>query len=87
MFGRYSFDPKTKSIKWRIEKTLNVGTQPSVTTVTENTVVGNVEENPKQIASMGIAFAFANAHNVDRLIKTIAQQKGKMTKMKEVLRK
>ena len=29
------FDPKTKSITWRTEKTLKVGAQPTVTIVTE----------------------------------------------------
>ena len=77
------FDPKTKSITWRTEKTLKVGTQPAVTTVTERIVIKKVEEYPKQLASMGIA----NAHNVDRLMENIEQYKGKMAEMNEVLRK
>ena len=81
------FDPKTKSITWRIEKTLRVGTQPPVTTVTEGTVMKNVEEHPRQLASMGITNAYANAHNVDMLLQNIEQYKGKMVEMKEVLRK
>lgn len=37
------FDPKMKSITWRTEKTLRVWTQPPVTTVTERTVMSNIE--------------------------------------------
>ena len=65
------FDPKMKSITWRTEKTLKIGTQPPVTTVIERTVMSNVEEHPKQLASMGIANAYANAHNVDSLVENI----------------
>ena len=36
---------------------------------------------------MGIVTAYANAHNVDKLIETLEQYKGKLAKMKEVLRK
>ena len=61
------FDPKTKSITSRTEKTLRVGTQPPVTTVTERTVMSNVEAHPNQLASMGIANAYSNSHNVDKL--------------------
>ena len=60
-----------KSITWRIEKTLKVGTQPPMTIVTEKTFTSNVEAHPKQVASMGIVNAYANAHNVDKLIETI----------------
>ena len=81
------FDPKMKSITWRTEKTLKVGTQPPVTVVTEMMVMKNVEEHPKQLAFMGIANSYANAHNIEKLIETIEQYKGKMAKMKEVLRK
>ena len=49
--------------------------------------MSNVEEHPKQLASMGIANAYANAHNIDKVTETIEQYKGKMAKMKEVLRK
>ena len=65
------FDPKMKSITWRIEKTLKLWTQTLVTIVTERTVMSNVEAHPKQVASMGIANAYANAHNVDKLTKTV----------------
>ena len=81
------FDPKMKSITWRTKKTLKVGTPPPVTTVTERMVMKNAEEHPKQLACMGIANAYANAHNVDRLLENIEQYKGKMAEMKEVLRK
>ena len=47
----------------------------------------NVEEHPKQLASMGIANSYANAHNVERIMENIEQYKGKMAEMKEVLRK
>ena len=47
----------------------------------------NVEENPKQLASMGIENSCDNAHNVDKLLENIEQYKGKMAEMKEVLRK
>ena len=58
-----------------------------MTTVIEKTVMSNVEEHPKQLASMGIANAYANAHNVEKLTETIEQYKEKMAEMKEVLRK
>ena len=47
----------------------------------------NVEEHPKQLASMGTTNAYANAHNLDKILENIEQYKGKMAKMKEVLRK
>ena len=53
----------------------------------ERTVVKNVEDNPKQMDSMGIASTYENAHNIDKLIETLEQFKGKMDEMKEVLRK
>ena len=81
------FDPKTKSITWRTEKTLKVGTHPLVTTVTKTIVMNNVEEHPKQLASVGIENSHSNAHIVDRILEKIHQYKGKMAKMKEVLRK
>ena len=65
------FDPKTKSITRRTKKNLTVGTQPLMTTVTERTVMKNVEEHSKQLASMGIANSYANAHNVDRILENI----------------
>ena len=37
--------------------------------------------------SMGIANAYANTPNVDKLTETLEQYKGKMAKMEEVLRK
>ena len=49
--------------------------------------MSNVEAHPKQLDSMGIANAYSNAHNVDKLTETIEQYKGKMAKMKDVLRK
>ena len=39
------------------------------------------------MASMGIASAYANAHNIDKVTETIEQYKCKMAEMKEVLRK
>ena len=56
------FDPKKKSIMWKTEKTPRIGNQPPVTTV-----VKNLEENPKQLESLGIASAYVNAHNIDKL--------------------
>ena len=50
-------------------------------------MVKNVEDNMKQLDSMGIAISYSNAHNVDKLIETIDHYKGKMVEMKEVLRK
>ena len=66
---------------------MKVGAQPVVATVTKRTVMKNVEEHPKELASMGIANAYANDHNVDSLMENIEQYKGKMAEMKEVLRK
>ena len=65
-----------------MEKTLNMGTYPGITTVIKKTIVRNIEEDPKQMASMGVATATANAHNISRLIETIDQYKGKMEEMK-----
>ena len=48
---------------------MKVGAQPAVTTVTERTIMKNVEENPKELAAMGIA----NAHNMDKLMENIEQ--------------
>ena len=47
----------------------------------------NVEEHPKELASMGNENAYENAHNVDKLMENIKKYKGKMVEMKEVLRK
>ena len=44
--------------------------------------MSNVEEHPKQLASMGIANAFSNAHNIDKLTETIEQYKVKMAEIK-----
>ena len=81
------FDPKRKSILWRTEKTLKMGFQPDITTLTEKTVVKDVEEYPKQMAFLGIATAHANAHDISKLTETLDRYKGKMAEMKEVLRK
>ena len=56
---------------WKKEKTLRIGNQHPVTTVIERRVVKNVEDNPKQLASMGIANAYANSHNIDKLTETL----------------
>ena len=50
------FDPKRKSIVWT-KKTLNMGTQPKVTIVTDKMVVKDVEEDPVQMASLGVSIA------------------------------
>ena len=50
---------------------MKMGTEPEITTVTEMTVVKYVEEYPEQLASMGIAIAHANAHNISKLIETL----------------
>ena len=42
----------------------------------------NVEEHPKELASMGIENAYANSHNVDRIMENIEQYKGNMDEMK-----
>ena len=76
------FDPKMKSIIWRTEKTLKVGAQPAVTTVTERIVMKNVEEHPKELVALGIENAYENAHNVDKLMQNIEKYKGKMVEMK-----
>ena len=49
--------------------------------------MSNVEEHPKQLDSMGIANAYANAHNVDKITDTIEQYKVKTSEMNKVLRK
>ena len=50
-------------------------------------IIKNVEDHPKELASMGIANAYANAHNVDKLMENIDKYKGNMVEMKEVSRK
>ena len=65
------FDPKKNTIMWKTEKTLRMGNQPLVTTMIKRIVVRNVEDNPKQLASMGIKNAYENAHNIDKLIETL----------------
>ena len=72
---------------WKMEKTLRIGNQPSVTTVTKRIVVKNVEDNSKQLESLVIANAYVNAHNIDKLTDTFEKCKSKMAMMKEVLRK
>ena len=57
---------------------MRIGNQPPVTTVIERMVVKKVEDNPKQLASLGIASAYANAHNIDKLRETLDQCKGEM---------
>ena len=64
-----------------------MGDRPPVTTVKERTIVKIFEDNPKQMASLGIENAYANAHNIDKLTEPHKQLKGKMAKMKAVLRK
>ena len=81
------FDAKRKAIEWKSGKTLKMGTHPGITTVTEKMVARNIEEDPKQMASMGVATATKNAHNIRRITATIDQYKGNMAEMKEVLRK
>ena len=81
------FDSKRKSIVWRTEKTLKMGTQPEVTIVTKKTIVGNIKEDPERLALMGIATAHANAYNVSKLKGAMDQYKDKMAQMKETLRK
>ena len=76
-----------KLIIWRTENTLKRGDRRLVTTVIERTVVKNVEDNPKKMASMGIASTYANAHNINKLTETLEQLKGKMAEMKAVLKK
>ena len=65
------FDPKRKGIVWNTNNTLKMGTQFRITTVIEKMVIKNVEEDPKQMTSMGVATATANAHNISRLIETL----------------
>ena len=51
------FDPKWKTIVWRFEKTLKMGTHPEVATVMEKTLVKNVDEDPDHMASTSVATA------------------------------
>ena len=64
-----------------------MGDRPPVTTVTERIVVDIFEDNQKKMASLGIANAYANPHNIYKLTETLEKFKGKMDKMKDVLRK
>ena len=72
------FYPKRNSIVWKTKNTLNMGTQPRITIVTKKTVIKNVEEDPKQMASMGVTTANANAHNISKFTETVDRYKGKM---------
>ena len=76
------FDPKWKTIVWRSEKTLKLGTQPEVTIITEKTVVQNVDEDPQKMASIGVATAQENAYNVSKMKGAVDQYKNKMAQMK-----
>ena len=44
------FEPKRKSIVWRVEKKLKVGTQPEVTIVMERPVMKGTNEYPQLMA-------------------------------------
>ena len=55
-----------------------MGTQLEVTTVTEKTVVKDVEEDLVQMASWGVATAQVNAHNISKIKESIDQYKGRM---------
>ena len=46
-----------------------------------------MEEDSKGLASISIATAYENAHNVDKLTETLEQCKGKLAEIKDVLRK
>ena len=81
------FDPKQNTIVWRSEKTLKVGTQPEVTIVTGKTVIKYVDEDSKQMASIGVETAHVNAYNVSKLKGAVDQYKDKMAQMKETLKK
>ena len=61
------FDPNMKTIVWIFEKTLKVGTHPEVTTVTEKTIVKNVDEDPEQMASISVVIAQVNSYNVRKM--------------------
>ena len=64
-----------------------MGTQPEVTTVTENPVVKNTDEYPNQMDSLTIAAAHARAYNVGKLKGVVDKYQEKMVKMKETLMK
>ena len=57
---------------------MKTGTQPEITTVTERTVVKDVEEYSVQMASWGVATAHVNTHNISKLKEIIDQYKGRM---------
>ena len=61
------FDPERKTIVWRSEKKLKMGTQPKLTIDTEKAVMKNTNEDPKQIASISVAAAQENPYNVGKL--------------------
>ena len=46
--------------------------------IIERTVVKNVEDNSNKMVSLGIANAYANSHNIDKLTEALDQLKGKM---------
>ena len=79
------FDPKKKSIVWRSNKILKVGTQPKVVTVNEKSIMQGTNEDPQLMESISVATAQANANNIDKLMENVDQYKEKMIKMKDTL--
>ena len=66
---------------------MKIGTHTKITTVTERTIVKDVEEDMMQMASWDVATAQVNAHNISKLKEIIDQYKYIMVEIKEVLRK
>ena len=81
------FDPKRKSIVWRVKKTLKIGTEPEVITMTEKMIVKDVEEDLVHMASWGVATAQVNTYNISKIKETVDQYKDRMAQMKDTLRK
>ena len=61
------FNPKMKTIFWRSEKRLKVGTQLEVVTVTKIAVMKGIDKDTKLMALINIAVAQENVYNIDRL--------------------
>ena len=81
------FDPKRKTIVWRSEKKLKVGTQNEVIIVNERDVMKGNDKDPQLMALITIPATQGNSYNVDRLKEITDQYKENMVRMKDTLMK
>ena len=65
------FDPKKKSIVRKLEKSLKVGTQPEVVTMTDKNVMKGTNQDPMFLELVTVAATQANADNVGKLARNV----------------